>query len=339
MNLDYKILWFENDKGSFNAKKRLVKRVVENFGFIFSEPRNEIDDKNIDVINFQIYDLIIADLNLDNDVKGTGLLEKIRDDKGVYTEVVFYSTIGERALREELKNFEIDGVYCAGRADDDFREKVGKVIQTTIKKVQDVNNTRGLVIAESITLENEIEEILLQFFNSTKGFLTAEEKDGLLKSIYQKKVTQQESFGKLLSSISYSDLQQLIENDVLTASNGLDALNGILKLRIKSINIELQQREIEPAKKASLSEKSKLIGSLKTELIKFQDEILKVRNTLAHVKEEAESDGTPYLRSLNKKDGTVIIFNDEKYTEIRSLLKKHKKNFLEISQHLQEIHE
>ena len=53
MNLGYRILWFEDEPASFKAKKRLVKRIVENFGFNFPEPRNEIDGVNIDNLNFK----------------------------------------------------------------------------------------------------------------------------------------------------------------------------------------------------------------------------------------------------------------------------------------------
>lgn len=337
MNLDYRILWFENEKGSFNAKQRLVKRVVENFGFNFPEPKNEVDDRNIDNINYQLYDLIIADLNLDNDVKGTGLLEKIRGEKGIFTEVIFYSSIGENALRQELKKFEIDGVYCASRSDEDFREKVAKVIETTIKKVQDVNNARGLVIAESITLEYEIEEILLNFFRTAEGVELPPDKVDLLRNIYERKLKQQQKFSEQLGGIHFTDIQKLIETDVLTASNGIEALSGILNVNLSKINIEIQQKGISKEIKAELEERKGKIKFIKGELVKFNEEILKIRNTLAHVKEEFTENGTPFLKSLNKKEGTIIIFNDAKYIEIRDVLKRHKKNLQEIALHFKTV--
>lgn len=159
MNLDYKILWFEDIQSSFNAKKRLVKRIVEDLGFVFPEPRNEINDDNLDVIDFQIYDLIIADLNLANGEKGSTILNAIRE-KGIYTEVVFYSSQGEDYVRNELRNFQIDGAYCADRADDDFIDKVSHVIKTTVKKVQDLNNMRGLIMAETSDIDKTMFEII-----------------------------------------------------------------------------------------------------------------------------------------------------------------------------------
>ena len=148
MKLEYKILWFEDIEASFNAKKRLVKRVVEGLGFIFPEPRNEVNAENLDTIDFPSYDLIIADFNLANGEKGSDILNTIRE-KGIYTEVVFYSSQGEDYVRNELRNFQIDGAYCADRANEDFIDKVEKVIHTTVKKVQDLNNMRGLIMAET----------------------------------------------------------------------------------------------------------------------------------------------------------------------------------------------
>jgi hypothetical protein len=159
MNLDYKILWFEDIQASFNAKKRLVKRVVEELGFVFPEPRNEINDDNLNTIDFQLYDLIIADLNLANGEKGSTILNTIRE-KGIYTEVVFYSSEGEAYVRSELQKFQIDGAYCADRDNDDFIDKVSHVIQTTVKKVQDLNNMRGLIMAETSDIDKTMFEII-----------------------------------------------------------------------------------------------------------------------------------------------------------------------------------
>ncbi len=159
MKLEYKILWFEDIEASFNAKKRLVKRVVEGLGFVFPEPRNEVDAENLDTIDFPSYDLIIADFNLANGEKGSDILNNIRE-KGIYTEVVFYSSQGEDYVRNELRNFQIDGVYCADRANEDFIDKVEKVIHTTVKKVQDLNNMRGLIMAETSDIDSTMFAII-----------------------------------------------------------------------------------------------------------------------------------------------------------------------------------
>ena len=331
MNLDYKILWFEDEPASFNAKQRLVKRIVENFGFNFPTPRNEIDGANIDTINFGFYDLIISDLKLNN-VEGTALLERIRDDKGIYTEVVFYSSIGEAALREELKKFEIDGVYCADRTNENFIEKVEKVIETTIKKVQDVNNTRGLVIAETILLEKKIEAILLGYFNETEKIVESKKVE-LLQNIHSKKIEKHTLDIAELEKVEFKNIKTLIDNEILTASNSFDAINSILKSEIKELGIAMNVGGLPKEKRVVIESKREEILLMKTELNSFRDEILKIRNTLAHVEEEIGADGISFLNSLNS-DGTVIRFDNEAYIEIRKNLVKHNSNLDKIIEHL-----
>lgn len=331
MRLDYKILWFEDEKGSFNAKQRLVKRVVENFGFNFPQPRNEIDGENIDTINFKLYDLILSDLKLNN-TKGTALLEKIRTEKGIYTEVVFYSSIGEVALREELKKHEIDGVYCADRTNENFIEKVEKVIETTIKKVQDVNNTRGLVIAETILLEKKIEKILLKYFDATGEELDVK-KSELLSNIHAKKVIKHQSDIEELAKIDFKEIKILIDKDILTASNSFEAIQSILKGHMKELNILINTKGISGEEKFIANNKLVDISKIKDELNSFREEILKIRNTLAHVEEEIDDEGIPYLNSINS-DGTIIKFDNEKYISIRKNLLKHNLNLDRILQHI-----
>jgi CheY-like chemotaxis protein len=331
MNLDYKILWFEDEPASFRAKQRLVKRIVESFGFNFPTPRNEIDGANIETINFGLYDLIISDLKLNN-VEGTALLERIRDVKGIYTEVVFYSSIGETALRNELKNFEIDGVYCADRTNENFIEKVGKVIETTIKKVQDVNNTRGLVIAETILLEKKIEGILLSYFNEAEKILPAK-KGELLGKIHSKKVSKHKTDIEELEKVDFKDLKSLIDKDILTAANSFDAIHSILKEEIKELGRAMSVKDLPKHEKSQIETKREEIILIKEELNSFRDEILKIRNTLAHVTEEIGEDGISFLNSVNT-DGTVIKFDNEAYVKIRKDFVKHNLNLDKIISHL-----
>lgn len=331
MRLDYRILWFEDEKASFNAKQRLVKRVVENLGFNFPDPKNEIDGTNINTINFKTFDLIISDLKLNNS-RGTELLERIRTDKGIFTEVVFYSSIGEEALRSELRNFEIDGVYCADRTNENFIEKVEKVIETTIKKVQDVNNTRGLVIAETILLEKKIEKILLIYFNAAQEVLESKKSD-LLKKIHTKKMDKHKIDIEELANIGLHEIQKLIDKDILTASNSFDAIQSILKGQIKELNATLSSKDFSDEAKAQNTERRAEITLIKDELNNFRSEVLKIRNTLAHVEEEIDENGIPFLNSINS-DGTKIVFNNDEYIKIRKDLLKHSANLDKIATHI-----
>lgn len=195
MRLDYNILWFEDDKAAFDTKKRRVKTIIETLGFNFPEPRNEVDSANIATIDYDIYDLIIADLNLEGGSKGSNILEFIRD-KEIYTEVVFYSSEGESYVRAELAKLGIDGAYCANRTDDDFVEKVEKVIRTTIKKVQDLNNIRGLIMSETSDIDRKMKDVVNSVIDKDFLSLRGELIEFIFRSVESKVNEKKDKFDK-----------------------------------------------------------------------------------------------------------------------------------------------
>ena len=75
----------------------------------------------------------------------TTLIERIRN-LDINTEIVFYSTAAVGTLRDEVRERELDGVYCRGR--NQITTEVIPIIDSTIRKVLDLENSRGLVMAE-----------------------------------------------------------------------------------------------------------------------------------------------------------------------------------------------
>jgi len=299
MRLDYKILWFEDVESSFNAKKRLVKRVVEKLGFIFPDPQNEVDARNIDLIDFGVYDLIIADLNLANGAKGSSILESIRD-KGVYTEVVFYSSEGEDYVRGELAKFQIDGAYCADRANEDFIDKVEKVINTTVKKVQDLNNMRGLIMAETSDLDGIMFNIITGVLEKNNAGI-GERLESFIyqnveKKVNEKKVKYEKYAGKRIDKI-------IGDNLMFDASQKILAIQFI----IDSIDHEFMV----PHRNDAFS--------------KDYTELKQKRDLLAHVVEVYE-EGKKKLKSGNRE----LEFTDEFCVQMRVKIKQHGINLNQI---------
>lgn len=301
MNLDYKILWFEDIQSSFNAKKRLVKRIVEDLGFVFPEPRNEINDDNLDVIEFQIYDLIIADLNLANGEKGSTILNAIRE-KGIYTEVVFYSSQGEDYVRNELRNFQIDGAYCADRADDDFIDKVSHVIKTTVKKVQDLNNMRGLIMAETSDIDKTMFEIITKVLErNTSGIgekLVASIFENVNSKVSEKKNKFDKYNGKRVEKIVY-------DNVMFDTSEKIKAV----QLIIDSIDHKITAPYKNDGFKTSYSE------------------ITKKRNLLGH-----ETHAPVEGKIIVGAGENAFEFNDEFCITMRKKVKKHGEDLDELLQ-------
>lgn len=150
MKLKYRILWIENEQDWVESIEDQIHEYLEDLGFTYEMKLIGKEEKNI---AYNDYDLILMDLNLSDQPNGAELISKIRE-LGSYTDVVFYSSIGIEELRAKGKEKELEGVYYSGRTPEtSFVNKVKAVIDSTLKKVQDLANLRGLVMAEVSELE------------------------------------------------------------------------------------------------------------------------------------------------------------------------------------------
>ncbi|WP_026476497.1 response regulator [Alkaliphilus transvaalensis] len=288
MKLEYRILWFEDNESWFKTHKQVIENFLDDRGFVLNAVRYENDDKGIEEILKECdYDLILMDYNL-TDANGDVIIERIREQQ-LYTEIIFYSQNGAQAIRDIIKERGVDGVYCSGRHIIDFEEKVTKVIETTIKKVQDLNNMRGLVMAEV----SELDDVMLQIISNFLLAVSCEEKDKLIQEIFKvMKNSMKDNAKKLERFIGSNDIQNLINSRLFDSEKKRNVVSKI-------INIINEQNIME----------------------NYKEEVLIIRNVLAHVKEEIV-DGKRVLRS--KLPGfEEFIFDDQICVKIRKDLKKH----------------
>ena len=180
MRIEYKILWFEDNIQWYNSMFPTIDEFLEERGFELKCDRESDDSKLDDLLYRKGFDLILMDYNLAG-VKGDTLIEKIRDHK-FYTEIVFYAQNGETVVRRIMREKAADGVYCSGRDFMEFEDKVTKVINTTIKKVEDLNNMRGLVMAEVSDLDQKMLSIIRNYYDC----LSEQEKNDFMDYIKKK---------------------------------------------------------------------------------------------------------------------------------------------------------
>lgn len=163
MKLEYNILWIDNDLQDYidNGSIKDVEEILTEKGF---EPNIELvfDEANLDeFIDKHDYDLIISDYNLEN-TTGDVIIERIRVEKQLDTEILFYTAQTENSFKnkEEVRNrlaFIERLTFQIGR--DRLLDKIEKVINLTLKKLLELNATRGLITAATSHLDVEIEEI------------------------------------------------------------------------------------------------------------------------------------------------------------------------------------
>ncbi len=103
-------------------------------------------------------DLILVDWDLGNNVHGEDAIDRIRQIVQ-YKDVVFYS--GEATvmqLRQKVFDKNLEGVYCASRPE--LVDEVVGVFDSLIKKVLDLDHTRGIVMGATSDIDHMINTCL-----------------------------------------------------------------------------------------------------------------------------------------------------------------------------------
>jgi hypothetical protein len=298
MRIEYRILWVEDQKSWYETTYELFRDYLEDLGFILTSKRCEnIDEVKTEIAINQLkeYDLLLVDFTLKNSDSGDKIIEFIRNinDAPILTDVLFYSSAIEN-VRDSMKNLGLEGIYTADRKD--IENKFELVVNTTIKKVQEVNTMRGLILATESDLAEKMFDIIENIIKNNKII-------GALIHDYAFKVCEESVGSKQNDFNNYkkdNDVFALINDTLIFDSNKKSrVIQKIIKEFNKNNNDEL----------AHLSNFSK----------EYTDEILHPRNTFGHVIPKIINNE----RVLIPKRGKEIIFTDQVCIDIRKKLVKY----------------
>ncbi|WP_321470679.1 hypothetical protein [Halarcobacter sp.] len=309
MTLDYKILWIDNEERFFKNHRAYIIDYIESKGFDaniteymsfdeFKENEKLVEDQ-------KKYDLFLIDLNLDHGRTGDEIISEIREH--VLTDIIFYST-ELRDVRLKINENNIEGIYSTSRNPYDFEEKVTDVIDVTIKKVQDVNNLRGLIMAEVSELDRIKKNIIQNFVIDADSNFKKYIKEKIFSGIKQ----DLESLNCLVkvedSELSYEDidLSELLNNFFYDTFKKSRTVYKIKKTKCNEIDFKHED---------------------------YLKDVIAKRNVLAHEEEQVRENGTKYLSYPN---GNLLEFNETHCIQIRNDIKKYKKLLVEIEQKLNE---
>lgn len=312
MRIRYRLLWIEDNEDYVNDLRPILVEYMDSLGFEL-EIVHRIDGNDSSALpqNDFEYDLILVDYNLNEGGQGgTGdaVINLIRSDS-VITEAIFYSSNTSLKLHEMLSGAQRIS-YHLGKTG--LPNAIKKIIGLTIRKVQDVNNMRGLVIAEVIDLEMKMKAILQKFFATNND--SAKQRE-----LIDKKV---ESITEALEKIKKYSPEKVLNfiEDHHTVDDHCKALLRLIKYSIDAIAATLPDAR---AQKLGLA-------SMRAELEKMRDEVIRLRNIMAHVEEQNKA-GKIILQS---RDGKKIIeITTKRCIEIRQALRKHSVNLEKIAAH------
>jgi hypothetical protein len=298
MKLIYKILWIEDQMNSIRGRKRVISNYIKDEkGFELEINEILTFEQFKETVGFESlkdYDLLLVDLNLDDNESGDGnkIIEEIRNND-IYTEIIFYSSHYEHLINL-LKENRTEGIFTSERNQIDTKAK--KIIDVTLHKIQDVNNLRGLIMAEVAELDILKEEIIKL---ASQKINQKELEKYTLEKIKSSGNSNKNKAQKHLDEIENITFDLLFEKIGFIDSNkkAMTIGEALEKLGIK-----------EPVTKETFTQS-------------YIDNILTKRNLFAHVKEcDGEDANGNYCKVIGN-----IPFTEEKCIEIRKEIKKYKK--------------
>lgn len=162
MRLDFNVLWVDDQPASVANQIKGIKSQMAAEGFEF-KPRqcstiNEVEQVVTDHVFTDEVDLILVDWDLGNNMHGEDAIERIRQIVP-YKDVVFYS--GQASvidLRQKAYERQLEGVYCASR--EGLVDEVVGVFDSLIKKVLDLDHTRGIVMGATSDIDYMVNDCL-----------------------------------------------------------------------------------------------------------------------------------------------------------------------------------
>ncbi len=166
MRLDFNILWVEDQQKAVQAQCERIETLIRKEGFrlqtIFASSVNQAMSYLGDDIYGDHIDLILMDFDLGSGGRGDDGLIRVRQIFP-YKDIVFYS-----AKAPDLPNMVaaagVDGIFCSTR--DDLPDTVDGLFENLVKKVLDIDHSRGIVMGATSDVDHYVFNCLTSIFNS-----------------------------------------------------------------------------------------------------------------------------------------------------------------------------
>lgn len=289
MNLGFEILWFDDSEDYFDSLDlQVLMDKIKSWGF---EPNIRLVRKAEDFAvehPFEKYDLIVVDYDLQDYGEGSTLISGIRQ-QAIFTEIIFYSAKPATDLWQLIHDNQLEGVYVANRQN--IETKIETVGKQSIKKVLDVENMRGIVMAEVGLLDQIMDSILLHGIDG----LVQEKREIIFTSFHKQAAKQSEKNCVALSEfISSPTVQKMI--DCCDSNKRWENIN---RLRKQNQNLSV------------------------VTLGRYNEDILQPRNYLAHGK-PVKNGENGYIFKYGEKE---YEFTEEVGRELRSKIMGYKEAF------------
>ncbi|MCB9195077.1 MAG: hypothetical protein H6600_09465 [Flavobacteriales bacterium] len=300
MKLNYYILWVEDDDSWYTTTSELFGEIILDNGFNPQvERKKSLDDviEELTHTGLKKYDILLIDFNLRNSKDGASIIDYLRDNQ-IYTDIIFYSS-DKQTIVDSIKEHLFEGVYHSDRQE--LEDKFGKVFKTTIKKIEEINSMRGLIVGETSELDALIEEHL-HFYTQSPYIDKFNIDKFITENVFQK---MEDKIPFLKQKFSEEGIRGLFSQ--LEAIRKWELLRGILKKN--------------QTHKTFIPEFIEKNAS-------YQNEVIDIRNKFAHAQVIINEEGNEVLKS--QIGNSHFEFDEKAFRKIREDLIKHRNALLEL---------
>lgn len=292
MRLNFSILWFDDDDAYFDSLDvEPLEDEISSWGFIpkimLVKTPSEFESHS----PFETIDLIVVDRDLGEYDEGQKFIADLRNN-AIYTEVIFYTAGNASDLWDAIRKEQLEGVFVSNR--NPILSKISKVGRQSIRKVLDLENMRGIVMAEVGELDHLLDEIITVGIDT----LSSNQQQSIFKKFHKGASEQNNNLSERLAAFN----QNPNVAEMLDLSDSYKRWLCFYRLW-----------------KAHEKLKNKKIGD-------FNTEVLMPRNFLAHGRPERHQDGN-YTFIYQGKN---FDFNDQVSLALRQTILEYKIRFAEM---------
>jgi len=163
MNPKFSILWIEDNERVILKPLPAIEKFLSEKGYELNLLKDPDGEKFVDYINKEpVIDIVVTDYNISEEIKGTQVIEKIREKKKVI-DILFYSVheeIFQDNLYKQMGHYGMVKIW-EGK---DVEEPLIELIKKNLEKFEDIIFLRGFIISKSVDLEIRLNGLFSCYF-------------------------------------------------------------------------------------------------------------------------------------------------------------------------------
>lgn len=231
MRLDFNVLWVEDQQRAVEAQRERIELQVKKEGFrlqvLFASSVAEAKIFLSDDIYGDHIDLVLMDYDLGAGGRGDQGLEEVKNIFP-YKDIIFYSSQAPDLLSMVAKrmanNKNVQGVFCTTR--DSLIDTVEGVFEALVKKVLDIDHSRGIVMGATSDIDHYVNVCLTASFENSDAIRQQAALNIVQKHATEKRKSFEKDLVEITSVKHVSELQKF--HNIYTSNDRLRLLKNVL---------------------------------------------------------------------------------------------------------------